>query len=323
MNARRGMTLVELLVVIAVIGLLAGLLIPAVQAARESARGALCRNNLRQLGLAVHSYVARDGLFPSCYGSDGDSVSPFGRILSELDLSAVYHSLNFEHRTTSPYNRTVRATVVDAFVCPSDLAPRVPLEAPSNYRWNLGSGTRVLGIEMPGEQGVFEAERWLGPLHVIDGLSMTALAAEKLRGDGRPARWDRRRDYLYADFVIQPTPPTAAVVERCATMPTDGAHGSWGGLRWLYNDYAYTFYNHAIPPGSPIPDCSTWPGPSPYVEGGGAGSGLFAARSNHGAGAHCLTADGAVRWVRSSIELKVWRALGTRSGHESISADAF
>ena len=124
----RGFTLVELLVVIAIIGTLVGLLLPAVQAARESARRSTCGNNLKQLGLAIENYTnARKGqlpaggyILPDWSGSRGSGLA---RLLPFLEEMRVFNAINFNSdpmSQTYPNGDFIRDTVIRGFLCPSD-----------------------------------------------------------------------------------------------------------------------------------------------------------------------------------------------------------
>src|ERR1700709_2477916 len=92
-NRRTGFTLIELLVVIAIIAVLIALLLPAVQQAREAARRSQCKNNLKQLGLAMHNYHDTYKVFPTASGGNG--FSPHARILPYVDQAPLYGTLNF------------------------------------------------------------------------------------------------------------------------------------------------------------------------------------------------------------------------------------
>ena len=113
---RAGFTLLELLVVIAIIGILIGLLLPAVQKVREAASRALCTNHLKQIGIAVHNYVASvgyvpaEGAGPSVNGGLGDSASVFFNLLPFLEQSAVYQCSGGPGQ----------GQLLETFVCSSD-----------------------------------------------------------------------------------------------------------------------------------------------------------------------------------------------------------
>ena len=128
-NRRSAFTLVELLVVIAIIGILVGLLLPAVQAAREAARRMQCSNNLKQLGLALHTYHDVHNALPwstTYYGPDGTYETNRGwawsaMLLPFIEQGAAYNQINFgDYIPTNPGNLAVIAHAVPGAVCPSD-----------------------------------------------------------------------------------------------------------------------------------------------------------------------------------------------------------
>ena len=143
---KTGFTLVELLVVIAIIGILVGLLLPAVQAARESARRTQCSNNLRQLGLALHNYMDVGGkLPPMCIlkvGQLSDTFSVHARILPYLEQSNLQNLIDW--RLPWSLQPNVCKTRVPTFICPSEIQDTPAVQAtmthyPVNYGANSGT----------------------------------------------------------------------------------------------------------------------------------------------------------------------------------------
>ena len=135
-HRQRGFTLIELLVVIAIIAILIALLLPAVQAAREAARRTQCKNNLKQIGLALHNYESTFGAFPPGFisrvtgpwpggGNDpvpeaGPGWSLFAMILPQLEQAQLHGQIDFNRPIIDPINQVARSTNVTAYRCPSD-----------------------------------------------------------------------------------------------------------------------------------------------------------------------------------------------------------
>ncbi len=197
--SRRGFTLVELLVVIAIIGLLIGLLLPAINAARESGRRTACTNNLKQLGLALINCHDETGAFPPGYRATGTYVdgatdttpgwSWAAYILPYLEERAAYKAINFNLAVESPQNAAAVQTVVKTFLCPSDLAPPVPfsvtdgfgtpiaLAAPASYSACCG-GDESDTFDATG-LGIFYRNSKTRMADITDGTSHTIMVCER------------------------------------------------------------------------------------------------------------------------------------------------
>lgn len=329
---RRGaFTLIELLVVIGIVGVLAGLLLPAVQSAREAARRASCANNLRQIGLAIHAYHSDYGCFPVSwtFQTDHPEAGPYGyyspltRVLPYLEMRTLYNSINFESGThpidvpgcntdfwpqlrVNAVNVTAYSTGVGTFLCPSDGGPFV--SAGNNYRGNAGIGYSVKGgVTRPDSgNGLFPEAVVVSMAHVTDGLSQTAAFSERLRGSGQVGRPVPHRD----SYDLEGTPYTAdLLIDSCrsaASGPHSGTAFAAGGRWWFWVGYERTQYNHAQSPNGRVPDC-LWGCAVTSV-------GMATARSNHPGGVNVVMGDGSVRFERDGTEVHVWRALGSRSG---------
>ncbi len=187
---RSGFTLIELLVVIAIIAVLIALLLPAVQAAREAARRAQCVNNLKQIGIAVHNYHDRVGALPGAeLDYNGTKFSALTHMLSSMEQTNVYNSINFSFIYSDPSNSTALATRIATFICPSDVAdPHPEYGGQTNYMaamgswivWMAAAGPNV-GLNPP--NGVFYGNSATTFASVTDGLSNTAFFSERILAD--------------------------------------------------------------------------------------------------------------------------------------------
>ena len=332
-ECRHGFSLVELVVAIAIVSLLVSLLLPAVQQVREAARRTQCKNNLRQLGLALHNYEGTHSVYPFGVGGDLSGLpntyaSPTGRryslhtqILPFLDQGPLFQSIDFgippffpdasgdpQDFTSWNFNEPAAITKIPVFECPSDLFRLRRPWGSNNYR--SCSGSTWAGRE---GNGMFSLNSRVKPGDVTDGLSQTAALSERVRGDDDNTRVDLLGDV----FKLGPGWTEAMFSRECNSLveplsATVLGHDSNSGMTWLEGNMNWTRYNHLLPPGAP--SCKTditWNGVA------------MTANSRHAGGVHVLFGDGAVRFVSENINPVVWSAVGTIAGHEAESLDAF
>jgi prepilin-type N-terminal cleavage/methylation domain-containing protein/prepilin-type processing-associated H-X9-DG protein len=359
MTKRRGFTLIELLVVIAIIAVLIALLLPAVQMAREAARRSQCRNNLKQIGLAVQTYhdatsVLPPGGFDDWDSNQGPNYSMKAHLLPYLENNAIYNSINFSHHPTwsigwggpSPENyqgREVNVTAyrqkVEVFLCPSDNNPgnSDAVVGVSNYPDNHGTDRYFNNGWRPNGVGVTPS-RWDGAMNtpsglsirdITDGTAKTAVFSEWVKGT---AGGFARRNALTETYEIDspgggsygPQNPSAAptgldaMVRACAVSAAS-ARGNWDwkGEYWIWAESPRGGgYQHTGSPNSFA--CF-------YNDGGytfrSIVNGPVSASSLHPGGVNVAFLDGGVRFISDSIDIKVWRALGTRNGGETVDSD--
>jgi prepilin-type N-terminal cleavage/methylation domain-containing protein len=331
----RGMTLLELLVVIAIVGALCCMLMPAAQSARETARQVQCKNNLKQMALALHSYEGSWNVFPPSplwwsFGTGkqryaGAVLSVHTMILPDIEQGATFNAINFSAAPTNlqslaepGINETAACAVISAFLCPSDSASIPEPYGPTNYRANLGDCAVCGGRPSDFRNGAFN-RRGTRPADFTDGLSATIALSEKLLGGAPVGVYTPLRDWIYVGW------PGGSPVEisadawgqYCAGLSLSNSLPYVkfdGGRTWMIGATEYTGFTTAVTPNSAIPDCGD------YTDGG---VGVFAARSFHPGTVHVAMADASVRSVRSSVSLPVWRALGTRAHGELVSASAY
>ena len=278
----RGFTLVELLTVIAIIGVLIALLLPAVQAAREAARRTSCQSNLRQIGIALHSYLSLHGCFPPGYLANANTyTSPHWSwsafLLPHLEEQSLYDVLGvntqeFGGGASLATPCTATQTPLSVFVCPSDRGPALNgskgLFAKSNYR----------GIE--GSQGTTTNETFdlmtsrNGVIYLNSCTSISAIT------DG--------------------TSNTLAVGE-CSLDPSGQTYiGTlWAGMRGLSGGMLFES------------DATWWIDSEPLYCINGQAAQAFSSR--HPGGAHFVFADGSVHFLQQAIDGQTLMALAGRN----------
>jgi prepilin-type processing-associated H-X9-DG protein len=350
--------LIELLVVIAIIAVLIALLLPAVQAAREAARRAQCVSNLKQIGIGLHNYVSANGVLPpgrinSHITGLGDCWGLHAQMLPQMEQQAVFNSLNFSLApdTPDPANITGNVTFINVLLCPSDSSPKLinvgnpafPF-ATHNYNSNVGSGYAVVQnppAPMTPPNGVFFENSAVTPAGFTDGMSGTVAVTETVRSvlDASSAADPTGLLAFAADplggFVITgdnkttsagANPPITDDVSYQSLCLTSSPVGfqSTRGVRWNYGAPGHSMYNHRRSPNDKRVDCR---GGLPHsIRADPAWNNLslnVTARSKHPGGVNSLFADGSVRFVKDSINVGVWQALGSRNGGEVVSADGF
>ncbi len=347
---RRGFTLIELLVVIAIIAVLIALLLPAVQAAREAARRGQCLNNLKQIGLACLNYESATGAFPmgnataaliDPYGGPPCNTyfahSAFSFILPYIEQSNAANSYNFSRSYQSVVQITAGITRVNTYFCPSDqvsatddvvdfIAVTQNSYAMSRgrienilFNWALASypdpnAQNYSTCNWGGGDGMFMPSSVVRLADVIDGTSNTFLMGEQSRFLNEPSP----SEFNFGNFTgaFQGPPWTAA-------------NSTWP------NDYRPTGGAFVIPQLNAKPDMTgaligqlfSLSLPTDWLQGNNPTIfqqlGQWGFRSNHPGGANFGFADGSVKFIKTSIAINTYRALGTRNLSETVSADAY
>lgn len=331
----QGFTLVELLVVIAIIGTLVGLLLPAVQTARESARRSVCSNNLKQLGLGMHNYYDANQSYPQTYNYPKGAtdlqkanVWPFTysrlsahvMILPFIEQQTLYAVINPAQGGNFHHDHAKLGRVaVGTFLCPSaDRSRATENNRPgSHYGWCTGSTTHSHAQSPERQNGMFNPSVVRRHKDITDGLSKTVMGAEFLGGKGPGGA---NALYPYDMFNVGNAPggkiwPAADFVTEAdletlgSAMASATATSNAGGWFWTRGLGTQTLINTVAPP--------NWRhGNLVNAIGSFISDGTFRAtppRSLHGGGAGVVMGDGSVRFASDNIDLLTFQRLGHRS----------
>ena len=287
-RSSRGFTLIELLVVIAIIAILVSLLLPAVQQARQAARRTQCKNNLKQISLAIHNYHDVFNLFPATeVGGTGTLLraSAFLAILPYLEQSNPFTLYNPSLGNSDPVNMMAVQQVIPTYTCPSaPLRRQIPIpvcdannRAPGTYAVSTGSGDPwgTLATGNPHNGAIVgPASGRTGMRDIVDGTSNTLMVGE--------AAWN------IPDYLFTSGPCT-------------------GQIRWGFSYWS-----------SPYPLATAFTTMAPFNPKKGGAAVLSRFRSEHIGGAQFALVDGSVRFISENISQTVLDATGTRAGGEVV-----
>jgi prepilin-type N-terminal cleavage/methylation domain-containing protein/prepilin-type processing-associated H-X9-DG protein len=310
---RSGFTLIELLVVIAIIAVLIAL--PAVQAAREAARRTQCVNNLKQIGIAVHNYHDRVGALPGAeLAYNVTSFSALTHLLSAMEQTNVYNSINFSLPNGDPTNSTALATRIATFICPSDVAdPHPEYGGQTNYMAAMGSWIVWMSASGPNAglappNGAFYGDSATKFAGVTDGLSNTAFFSERILADFTTGVVSP-----IADVFFSPAAPTsvAQATQLCQAINIYDPASQFPlfmGAPWINGQHVFLSVT-----GPNTRSCGFFA----YLRA------CMPPSSRHPGGVNMLMGDGSVRFVKDSVNISTWQALATIAGGEVISSDSY
>ncbi len=325
---RRAFTLIELLVVIAIIAILIALLLPAVQQAREAARRTQCKNNLHQLGLALHNYHDVFGRFPlngndwvAIPGTHTDRGSHLIRLLPYLDQAPLYNGINLSTNGVVPTQlvggKQVAGTQIPGLLCPSDdrqsTQPTGVQWWYTNYAMSVGptrllsaAGCNLSTIVGVGPSGDADGENWFG-----DGYSNHAGG-----GDANGISGIIGREIHFSTTIA---------------MITDGTSNTiaMGELRsWCADHMVNASWAHSNGPWmgtTPPINFPTCPGENGVPMSGGppcnqrnSWNTAMGFKSRHEGGAHFVLCDGSARFISENIDYDLYQRLGGRHDNRTV-----
>ncbi|MEC8554123.1 MAG: DUF1559 domain-containing protein [Planctomycetota bacterium] len=324
-RVQAGFSLVELLVVLAIIGILVALLLPAVQSAREAARRTSCVNNLKQLGLAIHNYSATHRRIPPAFCVNrwqvsselGESWSTHARLLPFLEQRSAFQRIKLDVDWHFQVDSGITYHQFPAFLCPAEPKQQIrlkkgkPYVAPVSYGFVAGTWRIFDPVTRSAGDGAFIVNSKLGDRDFTDGLSNSLAIAEVktyqpyLRNTGvenmaAPSRIDAFRDHS-GEFKM-----TGHTVWPDGRIHHAGVTVTYTPNQTIPFVFENQFYDI---------DYST------QQEGNSNSVATLAAvtsRSHHAGLVNVCMMDGSVRSLNDNIDLRTYRALGTRGGNELV-----
>jgi prepilin-type N-terminal cleavage/methylation domain-containing protein/prepilin-type processing-associated H-X9-DG protein len=305
-STRAGFTLIELLVVIAIIAILIGLLLPAVQKVRAAAGGMKCSNNLKQLGLALHSYHDAHACFPPGKfppmstidaGNDFDRRTWMPKVLAYLEQEALANEVEAWHTPAPPamtwQGCPHRWIPMPTLMCPSD---------PANPKTiTYGNTTPETSQSIHGNYVLCAGDDFFDPPYSLDGGDLNGCFYWKSRTRIADVTDGTSNTLLGGELIVVPDRTTHDIRGR---YYNDAHNGS-------------ALFSTKYPPDTSVPDRSMWCNPIPRAPCAlGNTDRVQSQRSYHPGGVNSVFGDGSVRFLADGVNLAVYQALGTRAGGE-------